>query len=186
MRFLFYSCYSNLFHRFTTSVSTSVRMPALAARMPDLDRRSWNFQGWQLIGEVLRASVSIQLVESLQALALKNLHLNGMWFTSTSVPIGFFVRSMNLWYWFGDHRWKSALSVPSALPALYITAQPNCRKSLCNEALKIMVFFSFFFVSARGQKSSSLLRLDCARFRDWILLTLLAENMLHYIYLFTY
>ena len=182
MRFPFYSCYSNLFHRFTTSVSTSVRMPALAARMPDLDRRSWNFQGWPLTGEALRASVSMQLRENL----LKSLHLSGMWFTSNSVPIGFFVRSMNLWYWFGENRWKSALSVLSALPAVYITAQPNCRKSLCNEALKVMVFFSFFFVSARGRKSRSLLRLDCARFRDWILLTLLAENMLHHIYLFTY
>ena len=182
MRFLFYSCYSNLFHRFTTSASTSVRMPALAARMPDLDRRSWNFQGWQLTGEALRALVSIQLRESL----LISLHLNGMWFTSTFVPIGFFVRSMNLWYWFGDNRWKSALSVLSALPALYITAQPNCRKSLCNEVVKVMVVLVFFFVSARGRKSRSLLRLDCERFRDWILLTLLAENMLHYIYLFTY
>lgn len=133
MRFLFYSCYSNLFHRSTTSVSTSVRMPALAARMPDLDRRSWNFQGWQLTGEALRALVSIQLRESL----LSSLHLNGMWFSSTFVAIGFFVRSMNLWYWFVDNRWKSALSVLSALPALYITAQPNCRKSLCNE----VVFF---------------------------------------------
>ena len=135
MRFLFYSCYSNLFHRFTTSVSTSVRMPALAARMPDLDRRSWNFQGWQLTGEALRALVSIQLRESL----LSSLHLNGIWFTSTLVPIGFFVRSMNLWYWFGENRWKSALSVLSALPALCITAQ-----SLCNEVLKVMVVLVFF------------------------------------------
>ena len=66
--------------------------------------------------------------------------------------------------------------MPSALPAPYITTQPNCRKSLCNKVLKVMV--GFFSLSAGGRKSWSLLRLDCPRFRDWILFTLLAWKYL--------
>lgn len=37
--------YSNLFRRFTTSVSICVRMLDLVALMPDWDRRGLSFQG---------------------------------------------------------------------------------------------------------------------------------------------